>query len=204
MKKRIYAVYILVLIIVFGLGCSSGILYYKNYLPESSLNDTISDNNVLISYSEFQEFFSYIKEHIKIEGLKVKYASSQDNYHIIDENWSFGTRSRLLLNNEDYLQPTEEFLILEDNDQNCQLTINICYNNNYIGNDLHYLTSSNSDIKDIDASLTENTNSCMLSYKNLIIGIQQGRKNTDINYLTKSIDEIVKITEDYFIKTSQR
>lgn len=177
--------------------------YNNNHsLSEVLPKDVNSNPNVLITYAEYQQFFSYIKENIKIGGLKIKYASSKNNYHIIDKKWSFGTRDRLLLNNEDYLRPTEEFLILENSDQSCQLTINICYNPEYIGNNLHYLVTSNSDIMSIDPSLTQNTNSCMLSYNNLIIGIQQGRKNTDVDYLVKSLEEIVQITEDYFRKSN--
>lgn len=153
----------------------------------------------VLNFDEFQKLYEYLSGNIHINDFEKKYSTNHNSVTIIDPLWSFNSRKHLQLTNENLVLPTEEFMILENKNSTCQITISVCYNKYYIGNNLHSFTTSNADLKTINEKLTINTNSAVMSYDNILICVQIGRSKVEEGYIMGDVlTEISTKVMDYF------
>lgn len=170
-----------------------------NIVQYDNTQNQNNDNIDKATYEEYQMFCNYVSENLKIEGLENKYSSKQDNIIVIEPEWSFNKRNTLRLNESmEIVTPTIEMYVYEDHEANCLIQINICYLENYIGNDLHSYIGNNSDL-DVNSELAFCATSATISYRNILIVIQQARNNScKDNYLNSSLVQITKLATEYF------
>lgn len=119
---------------------------------------------------------------------------------IVDRDLTFGKRDTLTLEgdtNVANVKPTSHILIFENKNQSKQIIIRISFTNSFVGNDMLDWSTTNG-YPSINSKLAKTLDMATLSYKNLIITIQQLSKDEVDSETTRDvIRKVIKMIEKY-------
>lgn len=136
------------------------------------VDNSTKDNNLKLTWDEYQLLFEHIFNNLDIEGVEINASTIGANLSKVEKEWTFNKKEFLTIYGTYSLETTEEHLVLEDDSQGKQITIAILYTDNYIDDNLiGYVT--NSDFINLNQTLANKTAFSVLTYKNLVIVIQQ-------------------------------
>lgn len=183
----------LIILITFMLNI---IFKLKNYETQIAAYSTGK-----ITWEEYQSSFDYAVDNFSVEGLSVKASTKGGNITAVDVYDVLNNRPFLTLDGKfdsSNLTPTEEQIIIEDQDQNIQITIAFIYTENYGGYDI--LTyPSNAGFGTLNEELVKKSTFVIGSYNNLIFSVNQiAAEKFDANYMDQTIIEFVGLINDYF------
>lgn len=168
----------------------------KNY-PE----DVPNNSDEIINWTDYQSSFDYVIDNYQVDGLTVKASTKGGNVTAVDVYDSLNNRPYLTLDGKfdpDNLTPTEEQLIIEDINQNIQITITLVYTSNYIGFDI-LAYPSNVGFGTLNENLVKKSTNLIGSYNNLVFSVNQCSLNEyDIDLMDKSVKELVSLLQEYF------
>lgn len=171
------------------------------YTLIKNLKNNLTTNDKNLDYNTYEELFKYLIKNIDVPNFSVKASTLGDNISKIDKDLSFNKREYITLTGKmeiDNISPTEEQIILENKEQEKQITIGILYTNSYLGNDLVGWLN-NQGFSDINSDLASKNNSVILTYKNLIISINQCSTNKiDIDTSINTVRELIHLLKSYF------
>lgn len=150
----------IVLILISLTGC--------NYNAVNNSND--SNNNIQsernLTYEQYQKLILLAKNELIFKTIPMELSNSyfsNPTIIIVNKNMSFGKKKYLTLNNEQ-MDPTQNFLTYEDNQNGYKLIIGWIYTNINQGNNSLYFKPY------IKGESTDFNN--ILSYKNILIHVQ--------------------------------
>ena len=159
------------------------------------------DEKQTISFQDYQKFYEYLSDNFKLKGYEKKYSTRHDYIVFIEPIWAFNTRDRLLLPDpNDIPHPTQEYMLFENKESTCQITVAVCFNEHYIGNNLHSFLSSDSDLRNINHKLGSNAIGALMSYQNILFHIQISRTRKDNYVLGDVLKELSNKVSGYFEK----
>lgn len=194
MKKRFV---LLLCILCFCVG----IIVKINILNEQ-ISSNLESNQKKVSYDDYESIFKYIVENISIDGFNVRANTLGNNMTIIDKDLSFNKRETLTLQgnaNMNIVQPTDEQLTLESNNNNTQITISILYLDTYIGNDF-IAFPNNLGFDDLNEDLINKAVLTSFTYKNLIFLVHQVASDEyDVDLMNNINRELIKLVNAYKI-----
>lgn len=171
------------------------------YTLIKNLKNNLTTNDKNLDYNTYEELFKYLIKNIDVPNFSVKASTLGNNISKIDKDLSFNKREYITLTGKmeiDNISPTEEQIILENKEQEKQITIGILYTNSYLGNDLVGWLN-NQGFSDINSDLASKNNSVILTYKNLIISINQCSTNKiDIDTSINTVRELIHLLKSYF------
>lgn len=162
---------------------------------------TPSTAEVMITWDEYQSCFDYIVDNYQVDGLTVKANTKGGNVTAVDVYESLNNRPYLTLDgkfDQENLTPTEEQLVIEDINQNIQITITLIYTSNYIGYDI-LAYPSNVGFGTLNENLVKKSTNLIGSYNNLVFSVNQSSLNEyDIDLMDQSVKELVNLLQEYF------
>ncbi len=160
-------------------GCTDNSVEHKPKVEVSKVSNSNhkknhTQNNVM-SYQQFENLFKHMNDKLKIKNFQLKESTLGPDVTIIDKELSFNKRNWLTVDGtKDDLTPksTQETLYFEDKEQTTLLSINFAYTKNYVGEDmLQYQIPSG--YNKINQKIANKSDLILLSYKNIVISIQQ-------------------------------
>lgn len=162
-------------------------------------NSSIVYSDLIISFIEYQTFYEYLLKDFKLKGYELKYGTKHDFINIIEPDWAFNTRDRLLLPDDGRIpMPTFEYMIFENKENTSQIRISVCFNEYYIGNNLHSFFLTDSDLREINGKLARKAVGAVMSYQNLLFHIQVSNTDKGNNALGNTLTELSSMTTKYF------
>ena len=181
-------------------GCTDNAVENKSKVAISKVNHSSQKSNPtqanIMSYQKFENLFKHMNDKLKIKNFQLKESTLGPDVTIIDKELSFNKRNWLTINGtKDDLAPksTQETLYFEDKDQTTLLSISFAYTKNYVGEDmLQYQVPSGYD--NINQKLANKSDLILLSYKNIVISIQQNNSDK-VNYDTTKFATKMVINE---------
>lgn len=166
--------------------------------PISEATDK-KENEQLVSFQEFKKVYEYLSEEIQLKGYERKYSTDHGLITVVEPILAFNTRDRLILPNTGQPpEPTFEYMILENKESTCQIKISVCFNENYIGNNLHSYLFVNSDLGKIDHELDKKAVGAVTSFRNLLFHIQVSGINNEEDVLEEVLAELSNKVSGYF------
>lgn len=160
------------------------------------------ENKNKITYREYQNFFEYIVENIKIDGFDMKTEILGESITFVDKEMTFGKRDSLTINgdlDDSKSKPTEGLLFLESKDGVSQIAISLIYTDRVMDNDLLTYVG-NTGFGELNPEFEEKYKVTVSTFKNLafvIIGVSTESVSYDI--INKVNMEIITLIEDYKI-----
>lgn len=184
-------------------GCTDKSVESKPKVEVSTTSNSNHKTNQtqknIMSYQQYENLFKHMNDKLKIKNFQLKESTLGPDVTIIDKELSFNKRDWLTIDGtKDDLTPksTQETLYFEDKKQTTLLSISFAYTNNYVGEDmLQYQVPSG--YTKINQELANKSDLILLSYKNIVISIQQNN-SSKVDYETTKlatkmvIDELLK------------
>lgn len=169
-------------------GCTDDAVTSK---PKSE-NKKVTVTNQIMNHEQFEQLFAHMNEHLKIDQFQLKASTRGSDFTIIDKELSFGKRKWLTVDGTSDSASTQESLYFEDKKQTTQLSVHFAYTDHYIGEDMIQYPSSSGYDK-LNQKLANQSDLILISYKNLVISVQQ-------NKLSKVDPETTKLAVKRVIK----
>ena len=169
-------------------GCTDDAVTSK---PKSA-NKKVTVTNQIMNHEQFEQLFAHMNEHLKIDQFQLKASTRGSDFTIIDKELSFGKRKWLTVDGTSDSASTQESLYFEDKKQTTQLSVHFSYTDHYIGEDMIQYPSSSGYDK-LNQKLANQSDLILISYKNLVISVQQ-------NKLSKVDPETTKLAVKRVIK----
>ncbi|MNW36361.1 hypothetical protein D3C74_133740 [compost metagenome] len=199
--KRIKFIFLFfVILTVLLIGCSE----QTNSMLTSNKNNTdttVIDKSVdpILSYTQYEGLIKSVADNLNITDFTLK-AASGENIVVVEKELTFGKRENLTLDgkrNMANVQPTSHLFIYENQDQSKQIIIRFSFNTNFIGNDLLDWSGTNS-YENINSKLASQMDMATLSYKNILITVQQlAIIETNFEITKTSIKEVIQLLKKY-------
>ncbi|MWC29750.1 hypothetical protein [Paenibacillus sp. MMS18-CY102] len=133
-----------------------------------------NSGEAILSYSQYKDLTDRFQSNLIIPEFTLK-AESGKNIVIVEKDLTFEKRENLTLDgSRDFanVQPTSYIFIFENQAQSKQIIVRVSFNKNYIGNDLLDWSRLNN-YANINEKLASQFDMATLSYKNLIVTVQQ-------------------------------
>lgn len=200
MKKIKFIFLFFVILTVLLIGCSE----QTNSMPTSNKNNTdttVIEKTVdpILSYTQYEKLIKSVADSLNITDFTLK-AASGENIVVVEKDLTFDKRENLTLDgkrNMANVQPTSHLFIYENQDQSKQIIIRFSFNTNYIGNDLLDWSGTNS-YENINSKLASQMDMATLSYKNILITVQQlAITETNFEITKTSIREVIQLLKKY-------
>lgn len=132
-----------------------------------------------VTYENYQKMTESLPSQLKIDGFKFKSGSLGDNVTIVDPALTFNKRSYLTIDGKNELshpKTTQETLLFENEEQTVTVLVKISYTDTVMSNDLiHYSTDTG--YGNTNQDLIQKSDTAVLSYRNLIVIVQQIAKD---------------------------
>ena len=173
-------------------GCTDDAVTSK---PKSE-NKKVTVTNQIMNHEQFEQLFAHMNEHLKIDQFQLKASTRGSDFTIIDKELSFGKRNWLTVDGSSDSASTQESLYFEDKKQTTQLSVHFAYTDHYIGEDMIQYPSSSGYDK-LNQKLANQSDLILISYKNLVISVQQ-------NKLSKVDPETTKLAVENVINELKR
>ncbi|WP_214804943.1 MULTISPECIES: hypothetical protein [unclassified Exiguobacterium] len=151
-------------------GCTDDAVTSK---PKSE-NKKVTVTNQIMNHDQFEQLFAHMNEHLKIDHFQLKASTRGSDFTIIDKELSFGKRNWLTVDGSSDSASTQESLYFEDKKQTTQLSVHFAYTDHYIGEDMIQYPSSSGYDK-LNQKLANQSDLILISYKNLVISVQQNK-----------------------------
>lgn len=167
--------------------------------PSKEVNSKIdSTTNNILSYNRYKQLIEDIELNLEIAEFSLK-VPVYETIVVVDKDLTFDTRESITVDGKrefGTVEPTSYQFIYEKSDGSKQIIINLSYNKNYIGNDL--INWSNPEHENINKALAAQVDLATLSYKNLLITIQQLSTEKSDSDITKSaIRAVINTLKEY-------
>ncbi len=169
-------------------GCTDDAVTSK---PKTA-NKKVTVTNQIMNHDQFEQLFAHMNEHLKIDQFQLKASTRGSDFTIIDKELSFGKRKWLTVDGTSDGASTQESLYFEDKKQTTQLSVHFAYTDHYIGEDMIQYSSSSGYDK-LNQKLANQSDLILISYKNLVISVQQ-------NKLSKVNPKTIKLAVEQVIK----
>ena len=105
---------------------------------KQSSNSSSSEEKMILSFDEYQKFYEYMAENLRLKGYEKKYETSHNFLLYIRKEWTFNSRDSLIMKNSGTVpEPTFEYIIYENKESTSQIRLGISFNEYYIGENLH-------------------------------------------------------------------
>ncbi|WP_214801177.1 MULTISPECIES: hypothetical protein [unclassified Exiguobacterium] len=164
----------------------------KSEKKKVTVSNQKTDENQIMNHDQFEQLFAHMNEHLKIDHFQLKASTRGSDFTIIDKELSFGKRNWLTVDGSSDSASTQESLYFEDKKQTTQLSVHFAYTDHYIGEDMIQYPSSSGYDK-LNQKLANQSDLILISYKNLVISVQQ-------NKLSKVDPETTKLAVERVIK----
>ncbi|MNZ97623.1 hypothetical protein D3C78_1168720 [compost metagenome] len=168
---------------------------------KNNTDTTVIDKSVdpILSYTQYEGLIKSVADNLNITDFTLK-AASGENIVVVEKELTFGKRENLTLDgkrNMANVQPTSHLFIYENQDQSKQIIIRFSFNTNFIGNDLLDWSGTNS-YENINSKLASQMDMATLSYKNILITVQQlAIIETNFEITKTSIKEVIQLLKKY-------
>ncbi len=111
-------------------------------------------------------------EHLKMDQFQLQASTIGSDFTAVDRSLSFGGRRWLTVDGTIDTPSTQETLYFENQKQDTRLAIHFTYTDRYIGNDVMQYQSSEG-YKGLNQKLSNQSDLIIISYKNILISVQQ-------------------------------
>lgn len=181
---------------------SSEVVSPKDYIGDKKFSRGKKEDRRVISFEEYQNFYEYLSNDFKLEGYEQKYASHHDFIGFLGSSWELSKRKYLIIPSSNPRKPTYEMMLFENKDRTQQITVEVCFNNKYIGKSVHLETFVNSDLKNINIVLNSMADSAIVSYRNVLFHVQvRYGKKYETGFMVKVLEKLADEVDNYFKKT---
>ena len=166
---------------------------------KQSSNSSSSEEKMILSFDEYQKFYEYMAENLRLKGYKKKYEASHNFLLYIRKEWKFNSRDSLIMKNSGTVpEPTFEYIIYENKESTSQIRLGISFNEYYIGDNLHSFYAKDNDLSKINKKLAGQAVGAVMSYRNLLFHIQVSQEDEVKDVLDDTLTAISKETIKYF------
>lgn len=121
---------------------------------------------------QYEKLFKYMDEHLKMDQFQLQASTIGSDFTAVDRSLSFGKRRWLTVDGTIDTPSTQETLYFENQKQDTRLAIHLTYIDRYIGNDVMQYQSSDG-YKGLNQKLSNQSDLIIISYKNILISVQQ-------------------------------
>jgi len=192
---------LIIIVLVIGIIILISLVFSMLYWVNQQQTRFTTNSEEKITWEEYQLSFDYIVDNFSVEGLSVKASTKGDNITAVDVYDALNNRPFLTLNGKyetNNFTPTEEQIVIEDQNQNIQITIAYIYTDNYVGYDI--LTyPSNAGFGTLNEELVQKSTFIIGSYNNLIFSVNQcAIDKLDASLMDQTIKEYVDLLKEYF------
>lgn len=140
---------------------------------------------------QYEKLFKHMTEHLKMDQFQLKASTIGADFTTVDQPLSFGKRRWLTVDGTIDTPSTQETLYFENQKQDTQLAIHFAYTDRYIGNDLVQYQSSDG-YKGLDQKLSNQSELIIISYKNILITVQQNALHeVDPDTTQEAVKEVI-------------
>ncbi|WP_294747250.1 hypothetical protein [uncultured Exiguobacterium sp.] len=133
---------------------------------------TNQTKHAILNPTQYERLFKYMNEHLAMEQFQLKASTIGADFTVVDQSLSFGKRRWLTVDGTIDTPSTQETLYFENQKQDTQLVIHFAYTDRYIGNDVVQYQSSDG-YKGLNQKLSNQSDLIIISYKNILISVQQ-------------------------------
>lgn len=145
---------------------------------KQSSNSSSSEEKMILSFDEYQKFYEYMDENLRLKGYEKKYETSHNFLLYIRKEWTFNSRDSLIMKNSGTVpEPTFEYIIYENKESTSQIRLGISFNEYYIGDNLHSFYAKDNDLSKINKKLAGQAVGAVMSYRNLLFHIQVSQED---------------------------
>ncbi|WP_214850462.1 hypothetical protein [Exiguobacterium sp. s193] len=164
----------------------------KSENKKVTVSNQKTDENQIMNHDQFEQLFSHMNEHLKIDQFQLKASTRGSDFTIIDKELSFGKRKWLTVDGTSDGASTQESLYFEDKKQTTQLSVHFAYTDHYIGEDMIQYSSSSGYDK-MNQKLANQSDLILISYRNLVISVQQNKLSKVDPKTTKlAVEQVIK------------
>ncbi|KOP28845.1 hypothetical protein ADM98_07860 [Exiguobacterium sp. BMC-KP] len=151
----------------------------------------------VLTHEQYEKLFEHMNQHVKIHHFQLKASTVGDDFTVVDRALSFGKRRWLTVDGTIDSGSTQESLYFENKNQDTQVSVHFAYTDQYIGNDmLQY--QSNDENKELNQELSNRSDLIMISFKNIIITVQQHSLNkVDPDTTQRVAQQMIDELENY-------
>ena len=166
---------------------------------KQSLSSSSSEEKTILSFDEYQKFYEYMAENLRLKGYEKKYETGHNFLLYIRKEWTFNSRDSLITKNSDTVpDPTFEYIIYENKESTSQIRLGISFNEYYIGDNLHSFYAKDNDLSKINKKLAGQAVGAVTSYRNLLFHVQVSQEDEAKNVLDDTLTAISKEIIKYF------
>lgn len=166
---------------------------------KQSSNSSSSEEKMILSFDEYQKFYEYMDENLRLKGYEKKYETSHNFLLYIRKEWTFNSRDSLIMKNSGTVpEPTFEYIIYENKESTSQIRLGISFNEYYIGDNLHSFYAKDNDLSKINKKLAGQAVGAVMSYRNLLFHIQVSQEDEVKDVLDDTLTAVSKETIKYF------
>ena len=166
---------------------------------KQSSNSSSSEEKMILSFDEYQKFYEYMAENLRLKGYEKKYETDHNFLLYIRKEWTFNSRDSLIMKNSGTVpDPTFEYIIYENKESTSQIRLGVSFNEYYIGDNLHSFYAKDNDLSKINKKLAGQAVGAVMSYRNLLFHVQVSQENEAKDVLDDTLTAISKETIKYF------
>ena len=172
----------------------------KSSVPaKQSSSSSPSEEKIMLSFGEYQKFYEYMAENLRLKGYEKKYETGHNFLLYIRKEWTFNSRDSLIMKNSGTVpDPTFEYIIYENKESTSQIRLGISFNEYYIGDNLHSFYAKDNDLSKINKNLAGQAVGAVMSYRNLLFHVQVSQENEAKDVLDDTLTAISKEIIKYF------
>ena len=162
---------------------------------KQSSNSSSSEEKIMLSFGEYQKFYEYMAENLRLKGYEKKYETGHNFLLYIRKEWTFNSRMK---NSGTVPDPTFEYIIYENKESTSQIRLGVSFNEYYIGDNLHSFYAKDNDLSKINKKLAGQAVGAVMSYRNLLFHVQVSQEDEAKNVLDDTLTAISKEIIKYF------
>jgi len=151
----------------------------------------------VLRHEQYEKLFEHMNRHVKIDRFQLKASTVGDDFTVVDRALSFGKRRWLTVDGTIDSGSTQESLYFENKKQDTQLVIHFAYTDRYIGNDMIQYQSNDGN-KELNQELSNRSDLIMISFKNIIITVEQNTlEKVDPDTTQRAVQQVINELENY-------
>ena len=151
----------------------------------------------VLTHEQYEKLFEHMNQLVKIDHFQLKASTVGDDFTVVDRALSFGKRRWLTVDGTIDSGSTQESLYFENKKQDTQLVLHFAYTDRYIGNDMIQYQSNDGN-KELNQELSNRSDLIMISFKNIIITVEQNTLNkVDPDTTLQVVQQVIDELENY-------